>query len=458
MRIPNKQKEKKSVVQNRAKNTQRRFIVQHQKHNSSFSLFHHQRKAQISMQFNWIFVLVIGAVLLAFFFTAIKSGSKSSEQKISVSLAKHFDTILFTTGQTPGTLKTYETPLVTLHFICDDTNGFYNYKVGDLKVRDTKYDVLFAPEELTGKSIITWTQKWKVPYSVGTFMYVTNKDQLYIFYKGSTPSHNVKQLIKDFPANISTYVVDEDDDAKPFPTDEELNYKAYTYVFFADDLSNINSRDIINAPNKKTTVVILKPAKNDPYAYGDVFIMTPEEFRSFNIASYSQTELISETNQQTSQTPITPSTQLTSSSSTGRNNPSRKQLIHSGYLGKASFYGAVFSSSKDTYECNMRKAMHSLTLLTILQLNKIELVNNSVSGNCKDALGIGVLPDGPYETLLSIQQKIYNQTLGQQQNGIGGATGILFDYMNIPSIYSEGLQLQTQNDRIQMMGSCPAIY
>ena len=120
------------------------------------------KKAQIDMQFNWIFVIIIGAVLLGFFFTAIMSASKSSDQKISVSLAKHFETIIFSAGQKSGTLKTYQTPPVTLHFTCDDGQGLYNYYVGDLKARDTKYDLIFAPDSLTGNSVITWTQKWKV--------------------------------------------------------------------------------------------------------------------------------------------------------------------------------------------------------------------------------------------------------------------------------------------------------
>jgi hypothetical protein len=292
---------------------------------------HKNKKAQIHMQFNWIFVIIVGAILIAFFFSAIKSGAKSSEQKISVSLAKHFDTILFTTGQTPGTLKMYDTPQVSLTFTCDDEEGLYNYKVGDLKVRDTKYDIIFAPKELTGKSIITWTQKWKVPFSVGTFMYVTNKRHLFIINKGQNPSHHKQQLLEEFPQNISLYLVD---DNNPFPS-SEINYDQYTYIFLADELNDIDFHDIISDNNKRTTIVVIQPAKNDLFTYGDVFIMSPKEFKGFSINAYPPEDLIGQ-----SQISSQQNQQLLTSTTPRRTN-SRRELIHSGYLGKASLFGAV---------------------------------------------------------------------------------------------------------------------
>ena len=400
------------------------------------------KKAQISMQFNWIFVIIIGAVLIGFFFSAIQSGAKSSEKKISVSLAKHFETILFTTGQVPGTFKTYETPQVDLTFTCDDSEGLYNYKVGDLKVRDTKYDVVFAPHKLVGKSIITWTQKWSVPFSVGTFLYVTNKQHLFVIYKGDSKNHQIDQVLEVLPENLSLYIVDKNND---FPSDE-LNFDQYTYVFFADDLPNIDPSKIIRNKNKPVTIVVFYPAKNDVFSYGDVFIMTPKEFRQFSINAYPKSSLIG----------LSQSMNASSNQPAGRA-VSRKELIHSGYFGKASFFGAVFSSSKEEYDCNMRKAFHELTILTILQKNKIRIGKNYISTSCSDALGFNKDLPGPLQTLDSLQNLIYIPS-GTSSSVSSAKQEIKFNYLDLPKIYSLGLELQKQNDILQTMSSCPTIY
>ena len=62
-------------------------------------------KAQLEIQFNWIFVLIVGTVLLVFFFSLIGSQSKSSEQGVAINLAQRMKSILSATEQQPGTVK-----------------------------------------------------------------------------------------------------------------------------------------------------------------------------------------------------------------------------------------------------------------------------------------------------------------------------------------------------------------
>ena len=51
------------------------------------------QKAQLAISFNWIFVIIVGAVFLTFFFSLISSQAKTSDQKVSATIAKQFQTI-----------------------------------------------------------------------------------------------------------------------------------------------------------------------------------------------------------------------------------------------------------------------------------------------------------------------------------------------------------------------------
>lgn len=394
------------------------------------NLFVKEKKGQLSIGFNWIFVLIIGAVLLGFFFTAISSGSKSSEQKISVSLVKHFETIIFSSGQKPGTTKTYTTPEVELSFVCNDKLAYYNYKVGDLKARDTKYDILFTPETLFGESIITWTQSWKVPYSVATVMYITNKDQLFIFEQStSTPTRKFEQLTENFVQNVSTYIIDEENLAGEIPE----GYNSYTYVLFANE-TNIKYSDLIEENN--VNIVLIYPAETDIFSYGDLFFLEAKDFRLFRLGDY---DLMSDDS---------PSSFLSASGELeeefefyDNTNEFSYEKRHSGYIGKASLYGAVFSGSQELYECNMNKAVNRLLLLSVLQSNKLDIIAPDVSSLCKEQLGLVDLP-GPYGVLKKIE------SLAEEG----------FDFRLIPDIYYRAEQLQEYNYDLSMSGTCPTIY
>jgi len=397
-------------------------------------LFIKDRKGQLSMSFNWIFVLIIGAVLLGFFFTAISSGSKSSEQKISISLTKHFETIIFSSGQKPGVLKTYVTPEVELSFFCNDNEGFYNYMVGDLKARDTKYDILFTPKTLLGDSIITWTQSWQMPYTVATVMYITNKDHMFVFEKTGDPApRHFTDLVENFANNVTTYIIDEDHSASSVPK----GYDHYTYVLF-NDSSILSSQFIQESSDTLVDIVFVNPALNDVFAYGDVFFLKPENMNSFNLNRF---DLVSDDDPTVN---IGISLEELGEELTFNSRISPGFLKgQSAYIGGASLYGAIFSGSQNLYECNMNKARHRLFLQTTLQINKLEIIGPAVSSNCRQLLGLDPSLPGPKGTLLEIENMV---------------EGDSFPFRKIPQLKSWGVTLQNQNDELSISGTCPTVY
>ena len=108
-----------------------------------FSLFS-GKKGQIAISFNWIFVIIVGAIFLGFFFTMISSSSKTNEKKVAGQLAKSFENQLSVASNEPGLVKIIDdTTRLDIEMTCKTRQGIYDLVVNGVRIRDTKYDLLF---------------------------------------------------------------------------------------------------------------------------------------------------------------------------------------------------------------------------------------------------------------------------------------------------------------------------
>jgi len=57
-----------------------------------------KKKGVIEVQFNWIFILIIGAIILFFFFSIVKTQKTVSEKKISTTVRRDIRAILTGAG------------------------------------------------------------------------------------------------------------------------------------------------------------------------------------------------------------------------------------------------------------------------------------------------------------------------------------------------------------------------
>jgi len=315
------------------------------------------KKAQVEVQFNWIFILIAGAVLLGFFFLMISSQSNTNETKISATLTRTFKTIVDATAQKSGTLKEYSfASNLNIEFQCKENSGLYNYKLNDVKVADIKYDVIFAPESMIGRNIYTWTREWELPdeqgFSVTTFLYMTNKLQGFIFVNDS--SNGFKTIYNNFPKNISQHTTTINDNHELTNTFSELNYNKYKFIVFNDSYfysSDGTTKKSISLPNNlvnRFSAIIISPDNDqDVFKKGKVCYCN---------------------SQSTCNAPI--------------------DCVN--YLGSASLYGAIFSDNGDYYKCTMNKAFDKLYLTSALQYHRLTSVElaGGLSSSCKLYLGL----------------------------------------------------------------------
>ena len=146
------------------------------------------RKGQLDVQFNWIFVLIAGAVILALFFKVAATQRQLSEDKSAIRLQNDFDAITNAALQSKDTIQTVPLPNIGLRFSCADCACTMNFGRFTLPFGDRS---IFAPASVQGTEAKLWVLDWKVPFRVTNFLYVTN-DQDKIFLIADDPEDAVR--------------------------------------------------------------------------------------------------------------------------------------------------------------------------------------------------------------------------------------------------------------------------
>lgn len=293
----------------------------------------------VETQFNWIFALVIGAIILVMVIGFINSQREKSEQMIGLTIAKDLNTIITQTSVSKDQAEVITIPNKKIEFSCDPescntqgcTSGFKIAKSG--VGWETPVHVIFSPDVIEGTSLISWSLDWNMPYHATNFIYLTSKDVRYIFVGDS---NLIKKLYADFPSVAN----------------KELTNTVNT-------LTNMN--------NYKVKLIYYEGISPIPSGFVN---MPSGSVTAIKIASGEDEEEIGEV----------------SFYRNVRGNPSFTKHADYKYLGLPGLYGAIFAEDVSMYECNMNKAMIRLYLASLVYDKSASNYLNSsdVKSSCKN--------------------------------------------------------------------------
>jgi hypothetical protein len=169
-----------------------------------------QKKGAIEISFNWIFVMIAGAVILLFFISLVNTQREKSEINIALTIKTELKSILTGASLSEARQLSIDLPKVNIKFICEfddcdnfdtsDNPGCYSqYEIGGTGVNEqTPSQILFAPSQILGKRILTWTLPWNVPFYVTNLLYITGTNVKYIFVNDGDESINLyNNFLKD---------------------------------------------------------------------------------------------------------------------------------------------------------------------------------------------------------------------------------------------------------------------
>lgn len=145
-------------------------------------------------ELNWVFILVAGAIILAFFTGFAFKYKDLQEEKTSIELVTTLDNALTSLKSSP--FNTYDE--ITLPFNVEIT-------CNNIIINEESFEtnnLLFSKAQLEDKMLIYYKQ-FNIPFKVADFYFITDLKQKYhIIYDSSTQAY-ITKLINDLPEELA---------------------------------------------------------------------------------------------------------------------------------------------------------------------------------------------------------------------------------------------------------------
>ena len=122
------------------------------------------KKKAIAMQFHWIFILVAGAIILAFFFSLVQKQRVLSQEKLSITLATDMEAVFSGAIESKGTAQPLVIPRTGIAFSCSQACEC-NFWIGN-KATEFREKIIFAPDLIADQDAIAWADEFKMPFRI----------------------------------------------------------------------------------------------------------------------------------------------------------------------------------------------------------------------------------------------------------------------------------------------------
>lgn len=210
-----------------------------------------EKKAFVELQFNWIFVIIIGGILIFFFISVVSNQKKSAEASLRQEVLKSLESVV--TSATVNLGSTNQIRLLPNAEVSFECNKIY------VNSKSKTYDglVLFALNKIKGQRLITQTLDYSIPFRVANVVIASSDDARYILIGGKNNklAEEANRTISDkFNKILRQGIVEYTDGAETIPeVKDEKNYKV-RFVFFSMNDFDSKKGDIANIFSKTTDV------------------------------------------------------------------------------------------------------------------------------------------------------------------------------------------------------------
>ncbi len=367
-----------------------------------------KKKGAIEIQFNWIFILIIGAIILLFFFSIVKTQKTISEKKISTTIRRDIRAILTGAGVSTGTASLVEIPKTQINYDCE---GYSIQKTNPIKPI-----VSFSPDSINDIKLMLWALDWNIGYRVTNFLYITSPNIRYILvYKDNDQKIFVDIINETLPSeyieekkerkimmNKETILLDDGDF---IGLEDKNNYKV-RFLFFDEKPEGLDISELEGMKDEDVTAIKIEldnSCGNNLDCFGEVKFYKKDNnvFGSAEGSSY--------------------------------------------FIKLPGLIGAMFGDL-ETYNCNMESAFKRLQIVTQIYLNKTRALKEYYTTQLN-------------YPCITIMDEIENalDNIKNEVDNILNDFDTEFDKQNLEDIYNTITQLEDLNDRAIKL-SCAEIY
>jgi hypothetical protein len=219
-----------------------------------------RKKAAIGIQFNWIFVLIVGAVLLFFFFSIINKAKESSDESINIKMLGYFENILSGTNIKIGTVENYTLGRGELLELSSDS---YNFQRSSRQIRNK---IVFGPNLIKGEKLILYTDYWSMPYKVDYFVYLTSNEVRYVIVDETDNRNYITEVFELMPEFVNV----ETREHIRLNNIPDKNFYKVKFIFINPSKEPDEYNYFESARAKDFSAIKITPDGNDLNTYGKV--------------------------------------------------------------------------------------------------------------------------------------------------------------------------------------------
>lgn len=277
------------------------------------------KKGTIEIQFNWIYIAVVGVILLTIFLNIAGGIRKGAQQQLAIEAVNIFDEIFTSLQGSEKTEHSITLPGLELELASDDeVCNYYSIKDSDFGRRSTEYLPVFGPD-LIKKEILSYSIGWDIPFRTNYFLYLTSPEIAYVYVGQGL---DIIDLYDEMPDHLTKEKVED--------TIEFVNQNYYKVKYISyTELDNADvSRSVGKLKNKEVTAIYINANEKSITFYekdGDVL----------------------------------------------------SEIKKSYYIDDATLFGAIYSDNLGTYECNLKKAILRANKISDMLMKRIDKITSS---------------------------------------------------------------------------------
>jgi len=165
------------------------------------------KKGSVSLGFNWIFVIIAGALVVIILTNIIMKQKDVNDQQNAFKIKNAINSQI-REGLAPSSgLKEFKLPKSTFSFTCSNS-GASNFKIGDHQ-QDLAFAPVYAPRSVKTNTLLMWSKQFDIPYPVGSALYITSPEIRYLFLTESGQSEYAQNFISGlyskFPEQLTAF-------------------------------------------------------------------------------------------------------------------------------------------------------------------------------------------------------------------------------------------------------------
>lgn len=152
------------------------------------------RRAQADIQFNWIFILVVGTIILIFFFAIVVKQRESSQKASDMYASRQIENIISSAESIKNAITEVSVTKTDISFECN------KMRVGSSAQKQLNSIQIYAPGRINTDKLWVWTDSWSAPYRVTNFIYILSpKNIKYVFTGDCSEGSLCKKVSQEMP-------------------------------------------------------------------------------------------------------------------------------------------------------------------------------------------------------------------------------------------------------------------